>query len=503
MGAACCKPEAIDFDGEVNLFHFYLLRSVGKGAFGKVRVVQHKHTKTLYALKYINKAKCVKMKAVANIVQERRLLEEIDHPFVVNLRYAFQDDENCFFVLDLMLGGDLRFHLDRAGAMNEEVVRFYIAEIAMAVDYLHSKRIVHRDLKPDNILLDERGHAHITDFNIAVHFSERRLLTGVAGSMAYMAPEVLTKKGYSAPVDFWSLGILAYELLFGKRPFRGRTNTALTNSILHEQLTWPEDAPGRCSSEGMHAIRAFLDRDPNRRLGYRPGGGGFEDIKAYPWFRGIDWDAMYKKEVVPPFEPDSKRANFDATHELEELLLEENPLKARKRKEGQDVATMSPEFRMMEEHFKVFDYTRAQRRSYYQPANNAQTTSSGTTGTTGTSATAVSSGELEPAKHLVSAGHPGRSSASPGPGVGLGVSSRPATPSDRTGVISRTGLDVEAQILDGGGMANMGGRGGWRQSEIDPLRRESVEMRSTATASTGNPNPSPLRQPTPLRTSST
>jgi serine/threonine kinase 32 len=167
-----------------------------------------------------------------------------------------------------------------------------------------------------------------------------------------------------------------------------------------------------------------------------------------------------------------------------------------------------PRLELTRASFKVFDYTRAQRRSYYQPANNAQTTSSGTTGTTGTtgtSATAVSSGGLgEPAKHLVAAGQPGRSSVSPGPGVvGLGVSSRPATPSDRTGVISRTGLDVEAQILDGGGMANMGGRGGWRQSEIDPLGRESVEMRSTATASTGNQNPSPLRQPTPLRTSST
>lgn len=195
MGAGCCKPEAIDFEGEVNLFHFYLLRSVGKGAFGKVRVVQHKHTKTLFALKYINKQKCVKMRAVANIVQERRLLEEIDHPFVVNLRYAFQDDENCFFVLDLMLGGDLRFHLDRAGAMSEEIVRFYVAEIALAIDYLHSKRIVHRDLKPDNILLDEKGHAHITDFNIAVHFSDRRLLTGVAGSMAYMGTGISGQLG--------------------------------------------------------------------------------------------------------------------------------------------------------------------------------------------------------------------------------------------------------------------------------------------------------------------
>ncbi|ORY23058.1 kinase-like domain-containing protein [Naematelia encephala] len=465
MGAACCKPEAIDFEGEVNLFHFYLLRSVGKGAFGKVRVVQHKHTKTLFALKYINKAKCVKMKAVANIVQERRLLEEIDHPFVVNLRYAFQDDENCFFVLDLMLGGDLRFHLDRAGAMNEETVRFYMAEIASAVDYLHSKRIVHRDLKPDNILLDERGHAHITDFNIAVHFSERRLLTGVAGSMAYMAPEVLTKRGYSAPVDFWSLGILGYELLFGKRPFRGRTNTALTNSILNEPLSWPEDAASKVSTEGMRAIQSFLERDPNRRLGYRPGGGGMADIKAHPWFRGLDWGALHRKEIVPPFEPDSKRANFDATHELEELLLEENPLKARKRKEGQDVEAMTPEMRMMEEHFKVFDYTRAQRRSYYHPAPGTGTSAQTTSATTAISSnTAVST---SPTSKTIEAPE-------------TRMPSRPTTPSDRTGVISRTGMDVEAQILDGGGMANLGGRGGWKSSDI--------EM-----------SPSPLRQPTPLR----
>ncbi|WVO20762.1 uncharacterized protein IAS62_002062 [Cryptococcus decagattii] len=435
MGASCCKPEAIDFEGEVNLFHFYLLRSVGKGAFGKVRVVQHKHTKTLFALKYINKQKCVKMKAVANIVQERRLLEEIDHPFVVNLRYAFQDDENCFFVLDLMLGGDLRFHLDRAGAMSEEV------------------RIVHRDLKPDNILLDEKGHAHITDFNIAVHFSDRKLLTGVAGSMAYMAPEVLTKRGYSAPVDFWSLGILAYELLFGKRPFRGRTNSALTNSILNEALNWPEDAPGRCSSDGMHAIRGFLERDPNKRLGYRPGGGGMNDIKNHPWFRNINWEQLYDKDVVPPFEPDSKRANFDATHELEELLLEENPLKARKRKEGQDIGLLSPEMRMMEQHFKVFDYTKAQRRSYYVPTPSQDSTIADTV--------AMSSN----ATHL-------------SPTINM---TRSGTPSDQTGVISKTGMDVEAQILDGGGMANMGGRGGWRSSDLLERGHTSLDIRPTST----------------------
>lgn len=155
-------------------------------------------------------------------------------------------------VLDLMLGGDLRFHLDRQGQMPENVVKFYVAELALGLDYLHRKGIVHRyvavcrsadvqsDLKPDNVLLDEKGHAHLTDFNIAVHFTERRALTSVAGSMAYMAPEVLAKRGYFATIDWWSLGVVAYELLFGKRPFRGKTNSSLTNAILKSTYQFPD-----------------------------------------------------------------------------------------------------------------------------------------------------------------------------------------------------------------------------------------------------------------------
>jgi len=130
----------------VELSHFHLLRSVGKGAFGKVRVVQHKRTKEIYALKYINKEKCIRMRAVENIIQERRLLEEVEFPLICNLRYAFQDDENLFMVLDLMLGGDLRFHLERTGPMREEVVRFYVAELALALDALHSRHIIHRQV---------------------------------------------------------------------------------------------------------------------------------------------------------------------------------------------------------------------------------------------------------------------------------------------------------------------------------------------------------------------
>lgn len=364
MGNTCCKQG--EFGGaEVELSNFNLLRSVGKGAFGKVRVVQHKASKLTYALKYINKEKCMQMSAVENIIEERNLLEKIHNAFICNLRYSFQDDENMFMILDLMLGGDLRFHLDRLGTFSVAQMQLIVAECCIALDYLHSRKIIHRDMKPDNILLCENGHAHLADFNIAVRFREDKPLTAVAGSMAYMAPEILSKKGYFSSIDHWSLGVIVYEMATSKRPFRAKTNEGLTNAILHDEI--PFDQLHKVDEAWVDLIKQFLERDVKKRIGVKET-GGFETIKNHAAFKGLQWDLVAEKKVTPPFIPDSKKANFDATHELEELLLEDNPLKAKpRRRKGEKTVpppNETPEeraVRLMEEEFHVFDWTKIDR----------------------------------------------------------------------------------------------------------------------------------------------
>ncbi|ORY90039.1 kinase-like protein [Syncephalastrum racemosum] len=359
MGNVCCRTEEIDFQRDVELYHFYLMRVIGKGAYGKVRIVQHKGTHREYALKCISKNRCIELKAANNMISERRLLERINHPLVVNLRYAFQDDDNLFMVLDLMLGGDLRFQLEQAPEhrLPEERVRFYVAEIALALSYLHRRRIAHRDIKPDNVLLDQHGHCHLTDFNIATQFdASRPLRWSKAGSLAYMAPEMLAKCGYSHSVDWWSLGVLAYELLFGKRPFHGQTGDDLVSAILNDTLTFPDDI--EISDDCIDVIKKLLERSPMQRLG----AGGIEDFKAHPWFAHLDWDALETKTATAPFIPSTDIPNFDAVHELEELLLEEEPLRYSRRTnmaiDDEDKSEEAEARRLMTAKFHAYDFTR-------------------------------------------------------------------------------------------------------------------------------------------------
>ncbi|KAI9330891.1 kinase-like protein [Obelidium mucronatum] len=350
MGACCAKEEVkIDFEAEVNLSHFDLLRAIGKGAFGKVKIVQHKKTQEKYALKYINKEQCIKMKAVDNIIQERKLLEIVNCPFVCNLIYAFQDDDHMFMVMDLKLGGDMRFLLtNNNNKLPEDWVKFYVAQIALGLMYLHSKHVVHRDLKPDNILLDNRGNACLTDFNISTYWKDGKMLHAVAGSLVYMAPEILEQKaGYTYTIDWWSLGVIHYEMLCGKRPFRAKKNDDL-KKVNHQ---------------------GFLTRPAVDRLGSKESGGDTR-INTHEWFLEYDWDKLDSLEVTAPWVPDASKFNFDDKHDMDEVFYEDTPLKAKPRKKDKDgrssVASklsrqsleMAKEYEKIDAQYTVFDITK-------------------------------------------------------------------------------------------------------------------------------------------------
>ncbi|CAO3683988.1 unnamed protein product [Rhizopus stolonifer] len=301
MGACCCKQsyENVDFTTEPNLSHFDLQKLIGQGVFGKVRIVQHRKTKKQFALKYMDKTICIKQKAVDNILSERTILGRINHTFITNLRYAFQDDHTLFLALDPMLGGDLRFHLEQQQTLPELQVRHHVACIVLSLSYLHSNRIAHRDIKPENILLDQQNYAHLSDFNVAVQFSPQQPLAwSRSGTVAYMAPEVLAKKGYSTSVDWWSLGVLTFELLLGSRPFRAQSKDILVNSIINDPLVFPQDAYKIISLDCMNFITNLLDKSPYQRLGCHT--DDFEKFKSHPWFRGLDWGKLEKKQLTSP-----------------------------------------------------------------------------------------------------------------------------------------------------------------------------------------------------------
>ncbi|KAI9094923.1 kinase-like protein [Phlyctochytrium arcticum] len=375
MGNACRKSEVRPETGyrKVTLNDFTIQRAIGKGAFGKVSIIQKKKGGQFYALKYINKAKCIQEKAVHHMIQERNLLEEIKHPFICNLRYSFQDADNLYMALDLMTGGDLRFHLGRP--MKEAASKTILAEISSAIAFLHARNIVHRDVKPDNILLDEHGHAYLTDFNIAVKFRLEKPLKSVAGTEPYMAPELLNGAGYFSSVDWWSLGVMAYELLLGERPFRGKhkrelikkgewkfppqpaSNEALSinTSVSAGGMATTTSArrPNRfprLSETSTSFISGLMTMDVNSRLGC--GEEGQVCLMTHPFFEDLSWEKLERKEIPPVFVPAKNKSNFDATHDLEEILLNESPLGG-KTKKGKESGQLSPEMVTIEKQFLV------------------------------------------------------------------------------------------------------------------------------------------------------
>lgn len=317
---------------EVNFDHFQILRAIGKGSFGKVCIVQKRDTTgNMYAMKYVHKNECAERGALKNVAREVEILSKLEHPCLVNLWFSFQDEEDLFMVSDLLLGGDLRYHIQQEIVFSEESVVLFVAEIALALDYLQSHRIIHRDIKPDNILLDEEGHAHVTDFNIATVLEDGQLATSMSGTKPYIAPEIYMCSceeygvlGYGFAVDWWSLGILAWETLAIERPYPLHSTTSNREAlrILQEERATPSHwSPTTCD-----LLDRLLTLAPNARV------SNLKELKQASAMRKLDFDKVLNKQIKPRFTPPKDHLNCDPTFELEEMIIETKPLHKKKKR---------------------------------------------------------------------------------------------------------------------------------------------------------------------------
>ncbi|XP_023724584.1 serine/threonine-protein kinase 32B [Cryptotermes secundus] len=297
----------------------------------KVCIVQKKDCKRMFAMKYMNKRQCVEREALKNVLREVEILTTLEHPFLVNLWFSFQDEEDLFMVSDLLLGGDLRYHVQQEVTFSEDCVMLYVCELALALDYLQSKHIVHRDIKPDNILLDEEGHAHITDFNIATVLENSQLATSMSGTKPYMAPEIFECaadecSGYGFPVDWWSLGIVAYEMFYGVRPFdiHSATSVSEVRALFAAGAVYPR------SSKVSHGFVDLIDR----LLCVRPEGriSSLEQLRKVKCLHDINFESVLEKLIKPSFTPPRDHLNCDPTFELEEMIVETRPLHKKKKR---------------------------------------------------------------------------------------------------------------------------------------------------------------------------
>jgi len=309
--------QLLDSTEKVRLDDFELLKVLGRGSFGKVMQVRKKSDGKIYAMKILKKRAIIARNQVEHTKAERKILQSLQHPFLMTLRYAFQSKEKLYFVLDYFQGGELFFHLKNNRRFPEDVARIYVGEIALALGHLHSLQVIYRDLKPENILLDDNGHVCLTDFGLSKDVDPTDKAHTFCGTPEYLAPEIVTGAGHDKAVDWWSLGILLYELTVGIPPFYSQNVNEMYNKIQHGVLRFPPFLSENCKN----LIVQLLNRDPKKRLGSKD---DVQDIKIHPFFKAISWEKMMKKEIDPPYKPKTKSttdtSNFDGTFTSEPVV---------------------------------------------------------------------------------------------------------------------------------------------------------------------------------------
>uniref|UniRef100_A0A8P4GDS6 Ribosomal protein S6 kinase n=1 Tax=Dicentrarchus labrax TaxID=13489 RepID=A0A8P4GDS6_DICLA len=274
---------------------FELLKVLGKGGYGKVfqvRKVSGATSGKIFAMKVLKKAMIVRnAKDTAHTKAERNILEEVKHPFIVDLIYAFQTGGKLYLILEYLSGGELFMQLERE-------VCLYVTGISMALGHLHQKGIIYRDLKPENIMLNNNGHVKLTDFGLCKESIHDGTVTHTfCGTIEYMAPEILMRSGHNRAVDWWSLGALMYDMLTGAPPFTGENRKKTIDKILKCKLSLPP----YLTQEARDLLKKLLKRNASLRLGAGPGDAA--EVQAHPFFRHINWDDLLARKVEPPFKP--------------------------------------------------------------------------------------------------------------------------------------------------------------------------------------------------------
>ncbi|KAI0322348.1 AGC/Akt protein kinase [Amylostereum chailletii] len=296
---------------------FELITVIGKGSFGKVMQVRKRDTQRIYALKTIRKAHIVDRNEITHTLAERLVLARINNPFIVPLKFSFQSEQKLYLVLAFVNGGELFHHLQREHRFDEERSRFYSAELLLALEHLHELDVVYRDLKPENILLDYTGHIALCDFGLCkLNMKDNDMTNTFCGTPEYLAPEILTGSGYNRTIDWWTLGVLLYEMLSGLPPFYDESTDKMYEKILKNPLVFGDDI----GPDARSILTGLLTRDSSQRLGVT----GADAIKRHPFFANMDWARLLQKKVQPPFKPSVSSpvdvSNFDTVFTAEAPL---------------------------------------------------------------------------------------------------------------------------------------------------------------------------------------
>jgi len=300
----------------VGIEDFELLCVIGKGSFGKVMQVRKKDTGKIYAMKVLNKKTIIERNELEHTRSEKNILQKLCHPFLVNLNYSFQTADKLYFIMDYVNGGELFFHLQKDKKFTEERARYYCAEIVLGLEYLHLSGVLYRDLKPENLLITDDGHICMTDFGISKEglLSDDDRTNTFCGTPEYLAPEVLEGNGYGKAVDWWSFGTLMYEMLTGLPPFYSQDVQQMYQKIMTAKLQIPKTV----SDEARDLLEKLLIRDPEARM-TNPA-----DIKAHPFFAGLDWELLAQKEITPPYIPPV--SGKEDTTQLDPTFTSEEPV---------------------------------------------------------------------------------------------------------------------------------------------------------------------------------